>query len=328
MIFKNLDFHNIDHMEETEDGYKLVRVPEKLRLSLNDGAKNGTAYYATGAEIRFVMKGENAKLILRSEESKEAQVAYIIFGSVPGGWDYSRKIIYTHDTVIDIKRPVGKMLELLYKNNDYPFDSEVVRVVLPFNKITFVDVIGDVCPPKREQTPKLRYLADGSSITHGSNALTPVTSYAFQTAENLGADLFNLGFAGSAHLEKEMAEWIVSRDDWDFATAEMGINLVDVIEADEFYKRASAFLDVLAKDKRTVYCTDMFTAGSDITNPEKMQKFRAIIRELTEGRFPYICGTELMTSTAGLSADFVHPNIRGVNEIAQNLTKFIKDWSK
>ena len=128
--------------------------------------------------------------------------------------------------------------------------------------------------------------------------------------------------------EEEMAEWIVSRDDWDFATAEMGINLVDVMEADEFYKRASAFLDVLAKDKRTVYCTDMFTAGSDITNPEKMQKFRAIIRELTEGRFPYICGTELMTSTAGLSADFVHPNIRGVNEITQNLTKFIKDWSK
>ena len=38
MIFKNLDFHNIDHMEETEDGYKLVRVPEKLRLSLNDCA--------------------------------------------------------------------------------------------------------------------------------------------------------------------------------------------------------------------------------------------------------------------------------------------------
>lgn len=55
------------------------------------------------------------------------------------------------------------------------------------------------------------YLAYGSSITHGSLALAAPCSYPFQIARRLGCDYLNLGYAGSAYLEREMAEYIVSR---------------------------------------------------------------------------------------------------------------------
>jgi hypothetical protein len=323
VIFKNIEFHNVEQIIDSGKGFDLVRVPENVVNSLKE--KGNIAYFGTGVELRFIMKSDEVKIILRAEETEEAQVAYLVFGSLQGGWEYSSKIIYTHDSVINIKKPYDMdMLRRIHKENKLPFDCEVVRVLLPYCRVKFIDVIGDICPPQRSQLPKKRYLAYGSSITHGSLSLNPIASYVYQTAENLGADPINLGFAGSARLEEEMAKYIVSRKDWDFATIELGVNLMGELSCEEFKERAKIFIDVLSKDTRPILCTDIFTLSQDMDKGSKAEEFRKIVRSLAEGKLPYKCGREIMTTTAGLSADFTHPNLRGVNEIAKNMTEFIK----
>ena len=42
----------------------------------------------------------------------------------------------------------------------------------------------------------------------------------------LEAQVFNLGMGGSCFLEPQIADFIAGRDDWDFASFELGINMV------------------------------------------------------------------------------------------------------
>ena len=74
-----------------------------------------------------------------------------------------------------------------------------------------------VRPPETNEVPRLRYLAYGTSITHGFHCEGPHPSYVGQTARHLGADLINLGVGGSAHCENELADYIARRNDWHIA---------------------------------------------------------------------------------------------------------------
>lgn len=63
-------------------------------------------------------------------------------------------------------------------------------------------------PPQIGQEQRARYLAYGSSITHGSSVVGPTETYAMRVARLLGMDLINLGFAGSAHFDDALATYI------------------------------------------------------------------------------------------------------------------------
>ena len=326
MFFHNIEFHNTDHLEKTENGYAMVRIPNDVRLSLNQTAKERAAYFGTGIELRFIMKSDTVKLVLRAETAAEAQVAYVAYGSIPGGWQDSSRIIGTENTVIEIKRHANQqILDRIHADNNLPFSANVVRVILPYCKVYFVDADGITEPPRDAQLPTKTYLAYGSSITHGSMGLTPLMSYPYCIAEELKTDYINLGFPGSAYLEPEIAKYILSRKDWDFATMEIGINLLGRMEVQEFSNRARMFLDILSEEKRPVLCTDIVTTGADITDSERIESFRRCIRDLTVGRFPYKCGREIMTETSGISGDLIHPNKRGMQQICENMLAYIRE---
>ena len=62
-------------------------------------------------------------------------------------------------------------------------------------------------------------------------------------AQLLGVDLINLGFGGGACLEPEIADYIAGRQDWDFASLELGINLLRQVEPEEFARRVDYFVE-------------------------------------------------------------------------------------
>ncbi|KRF09622.1 hypothetical protein ASG89_15505 [Paenibacillus sp. Soil766] len=66
-------------------------------------------------------------------------------------------------------------LSALYRKH-----PEVVRIILPYDwKIIFMDAEGNQeVPPKPHKLPQRRYLAYGSSITNGGDAVRPTGSYA------------------------------------------------------------------------------------------------------------------------------------------------------
>ena len=238
MIFDQMEFHNVEAMVWEEDGYKMSRLPRDVAKQLDQGIRDNTSFFSTGVEVRFRLTGEEVKLHFRAAPDEEAQTALIFYGSIQGGWQYSAKAIGEKETVITVKYPeeLGK-LEAISKQAKLPFSPRIVRILLPYGTCHYLGKEGDTEPPHKSDAPGECYLAYGSSITHGGMALMTPWTYPFQIACKFGMDYINQGYAGSAFMEKPMAEYIVSRKDWTFASVEMGINMLNNPLSDAAYEQ-------------------------------------------------------------------------------------------
>ncbi|CAN7229774.1 hypothetical protein LJR153_000900 [Paenibacillus sp. LjRoot153] len=341
MIFKNVELFNIEEVHElkAEGVYALSRIPERIRVELNEKAKRA-AFFGCGTEIRFNIEDEYVKLVLKRTPKEGAVldtgIIEIFFGSFQASWEYSPRILTTEAiTEIMIKKPKNiNVLERLTKERGLPFDPNLVRVILPYDwKNYLIDIEGNCTPSRVEQIPSKRYLAYGSSITHGSSTIGPYASYAMRTAELLEADLINLGFAGGAYMEAAMADYIAERNDWDFATLEMGINIIEQWSVEQFADKIDYFISkiALANKDKWIFCIDLFTCYLDYENSDKIKKFREIVKEkVAKYKLPkliHLSGADLLKSVIGLTIDLTHPSAFGMEEIAGNLSDAISKYA-
>ena len=134
----------------------------------------------------------------------------------------------------------------------------------------------------------------------------------------------NQGYAGSAFMEKPMAEYIVSRKDWTFASVEMGINMLKKPLSDAAYeKRIEEFMGILAADGRPVFVTDIFTHNGDMQ--ERTELFREIVRKHAEGtKLIYTPGKQLLSNPEYISADMTHPTGEGLSQIAERWSEIMR----
>ncbi len=90
------------------------------------------------------------------------------------------------------------------------------------------------------------WLHHGSSISHGSNAASPSTTWPALAAARGGVELLNLGFGGSAMVDPFTAR--VLRDTpADLISVKLGINVVngDVMRLRAFGPAVHGFLDTI-----------------------------------------------------------------------------------
>jgi hypothetical protein len=239
----------------------------------------------------------------------------------------------TAPTAITVTQPDNiNLLASLSREHRLLYDANLTRVVLPWRPpCRLIGIEGDTEPPRPEQTPATKYLAYGSSITHGNTSVRPTASYAMRTAHLLGVDLINLGFGGGAHLEPEMADYIAQRDDWDFTSMEMGINLLSSIDTDEFARRVAYFIPTIARahPDRWIFCIDVFPCRWDFEGDDKAQRFRDIVgaqvNALDMPKLVHVSGKDILTSITGLTVDLVHPSPSGMEEMARNLSNVIRE---
>ena len=340
MIYKNTELYNVEELIEPADGRGkiLTRIPNSLRTILNPSAKQN-ALSAAGCEIRFNLEGESARIVLKLEETEDDRLA---IGEVfQGAFHFSRHFVGTEPTEITVLHPQNikehlKLRDKISKEKFLPFDAHLTRVILPYRPgVRIIDIEGDIAPPRQGQIPERKYLAYGSSITHGSAGIRPTGPYAMRTAQILGADLINLGFGGGAHCEKEMAEYIARREDWDFATLEMGINMVGDFEVEEFKNRVEYFIERIARSRpdKWVFCIDLFPCYWDFdpasTISSKPNAFREIVRETVERlnmeKLIHIDGREILKDVSGLTFDLTHPAASGMEQMASNLSRAIEE---
>lgn len=326
MIYKNIDFHNVEEIKHEGDGYRMYRFPFALTTQMEEGAEYVSSY-STGIELRFKMKCDEVVLHLRAEVAEEAQVAYIYFGDFQGGWYCSSKVIGREDTQIHIARSQNMdVLKRISVNTNLGFNPEVVRVLLPYGRCIFLGIEGEVEAPEKEDYPKKTYLAYGSSITHGSLALAAPYAYPFQIAKKLSCDYLNMGMAGSARLECSLAEYLINRKDWDFISIEMGINMLHNYDEISFEERVKSFLEIIAKDERPVFVTSIFGYQGELQ--EKAICFREIVKKYTEkyvsDRFVFTDGLELLNCPYHVSEDLTHPSLEGIQCIADRWYEVMK----
>ncbi|SFE58930.1 GDSL-like Lipase/Acylhydrolase family protein [Paenibacillus algorifonticola] len=333
MLLDQIELYNIQEAVKVGDGYRLSRVPAFVREGLNGHAAL-RAFNTCGSELRFRMVSDEVKVTLRREHADTATrngVAEVFFGSFQAPYGITPQVISTEATTFVIKKPDHiDQLKLLAKNQSMRFDAELVRVLLPYDwECRYISIEGEVLPPLAEQSPTRKMLSYGSSITHGGDALGPSGTYAMRTAEKLGVDLISMGFAGSAHMDEAAARYIASREDWEFATFEMGINVFRIWEPEQFAEKVRSFVQAIAEQHRDrwLFFTDMFTCVHDAEDNPKAEQFRRIVQENVEQlglpNAVYISGRKLLTSFAGLSADLIHPSAAGQEEISEHLTRHI-----
>jgi hypothetical protein len=129
---------------------------------------------------------------------------------------------------------------------DLPAGEKDIEIWLPhYERIELVALRSDapigVLPEGRK-----RWVHHGSSISQGSNALSPSTTWAALAARRAGVDLVNLGFSGSAMLDPFVARAIRDQPA-DVVSVKLGINLVnaDLMRQRAFGPAVHGFLDTI-----------------------------------------------------------------------------------
>lgn len=338
MIYGNVSLHNVaELLTDDGNGVLLSRVPNALRLLLNEKAQK-RALNGAGVELRFLLHGEEAVIewMLEPGEGIPSKGIVEVFqGSFQSDYETTPQIVRPGVTCLKVKRNQKhhKFLQEQYQAGQFPFDPSVVRVLLPQDStIRLLRIEGETSPPRPDQAPKERYLAYGSSITFGGDAAVPSGGYASRTADRLGVDLINLGFSGSCYLEEAMADYIAERNDWAFASVELGINVIGFMPVDQFGQKAEYFLRRVSDSHpdKWVFCIDIFTCHRDLFEEAIVRQYREVlqqkVRELNRPRLVYLSGRELLPDWRGLSVDLLHPSTEGMFDISLRLARRIQGY--
>ncbi|MEU5274270.1 GDSL-type esterase/lipase family protein [Streptomyces hygroscopicus] len=136
---------------------------------------------------------------------------------------------------------------------DLPAGAKDVEIWLPHNEITELVALRTDAPiePVPDRGRKV-WLHHGSSISHGSDAASPTTTWPALAASLGGVELINLGMGGSALLDPFTARTM--RDTpADLISVKIGINLVnaDLMRLRAFTPAVHGFLDTIREGHPT-----------------------------------------------------------------------------
>jgi lysophospholipase L1-like esterase len=209
---------------------------------------------------------------------------------------------------------------------DRRYDPAVTRVLFRGSPVRLHDVTGDVRPPDPAGLPEETLLTYGTSITQGGAATREHLTYARQTARHLGADLLNLGTAGSAYCERAIAEHVADRDDWDRAVLALSVNMVDVFSVETFRERARTLVETVAGTGRPVTCVTLYPYFDDLapdwTDEGPSDAFRAALREIAAdapANVDLVEGPDVLRTVGGLTTDLIHPGDDGMVDMGRAL---------
>ena len=329
MLFKNINLWNVSEVEYIEDtkSYRLYRLNKDCEVNMFDQGRKMNRTNL-GVELRFKMIDDEISLVLKAPVS--GVKAYVYFGGIQAEWFQCSFAITENDTIITIKKPKYEYIEKISQLKNSIYDCNLVRVLFDEGELHLVDVIGNV-EPALDLLPKKVMLSYGSSITSNSLTYIPMLGYPYLIAKKFGYDLINIGYSGSCRMEKEVVD-AINEKDFNIATIELGINIIDDMQIEEFYKRAYYLLDniSLKHPVSKLFVIDIYNYFNEAcgVNKYKLRKYRNVIKticeELNRENIIYIPAKTLLKSRMNLTADLVHPDLDGHLEIYNHLSKVIR----
>ncbi|TVY11435.1 SGNH/GDSL hydrolase family protein [Paenibacillus cremeus] len=343
MVHDKINFHNVEELEQLPGmaGFVLQRYPKKVRDRLGEGYDERGRYVSsmsTGCEMRFVTTSGRVRITL----------------SAP--MDEGDIVVYNGDFFHSMHRlQSGRLHTLQLERNEQfaevtgeslrtgRFSPDVWRIFVSRSYVAgagfqvvfhHLETFGHpVRPPVSEELPAIRWLAYGSSITHGSGATVNHNSYIQQAARRLGFDVLNKGLGGSCFCEKETADFFTDHQGWDVATLELGVNMRGIFTTEQFAERAHYLVRSMtaAHPGKPVFLITLFPNSSDRlvagnhiltrANLEFADVLRRLHRELQLPNLHLIEGHDLLPDFSALAADLIHPSDYGHILIGENLAK-------
>lgn len=333
MIHNHIEFHNVGELGKREgySGLFLYRFPADVRAHMVQIGQVA-ATNSSGSEIRFHTDTEWGSVTL----SVHCEYPWQNAGKVDL---YKGDFFCASHTIKEGRKYTIRLTQpaLLRELNEKPFSDSrfspnIWRVVLADGIFIFHEVSSPgkpVRPPKKEEKPKLRWLAYGSSITNEAS-----DGYVHQAALFLRADVLNKGMCGSCFCERETAEYLSRKEDWDFATLELGVNMRGNFTGAEFEKRASEFISIMRKSNKskpiiliTIFpnIDDFRKKPNDMTacNREYRQALRDAFAKSKDPNLHLVEGDKVLTRFGGLTQDVMHPSPSGHILMGKNLAELI-----
>lgn len=329
LIHQNIEFHNAGALETLcgMPGLCPVRVPASVRHRLCSGTRV-VSESASGVELRFVAPGGKVRLAFAAQEQEVQLHVY------RGAFDVSNpRIPAGEQRVITLDPPERFGLTQASALQSGAFSPEVWRVVISGGVLGFLgldDFGTPVRPPAAAETPAVRWLAYGSSITQSW-----AKGYPHQAARRLGIDVLNKGMSGNCHIEPEMADYLAELD-WEIATLELGVNMRVRYTPEAFASRARDLIDRLRAAKpraplvliTTFRNLDHFPAATPPPAAERQTAFDRILRQLHQERndphLHLLEGLDLLQDFSAFSADLLHPSDYGQQQIGENLANALR----
>ncbi|WP_163508172.1 SGNH/GDSL hydrolase family protein [Fodinicola acaciae] len=218
-------------LERTPTGVRPRRLPAWTRPRLCDRLMDLVVAQAAGVRLR-----------LRTAARSLALGAHVTLPVMPDGQQPAMFDLAVDGNIL-ARVPATEIVRF----DDLPAGEKDVEIWLPHNAIVELRTV-DADAPLLAPTPPtgLAWLHYGSSISHGLEAPAPTLTWPAIAALTTGAALTNLGFAGSAMLDPEVARAI--RDTpADLVTLKVGINIVGEAAMRErtFVPALHGFLDTI-----------------------------------------------------------------------------------
>ncbi|MFF7716657.1 GDSL-type esterase/lipase family protein [Streptomyces sp. NPDC007988] len=248
-------------LERTARGVLPHRLPARARAQCADGQLTMAESQPSG--VRLVFRTRATAVELDTLPTKRAYVGapprpdgvYDLVvdgrlagqGSVSGGDTLT--IDMTTGTAENRPGPVGTL-----RFTGMPAGTKTVEIWLPHNETTELvalrtDALVEPAPAEGRKV----WLHHGSSISHGSDAASPTTTWPALAAALGGVELINLGLGGGALLDPFTAR--VLRDTpADLISVKIGINVVntDLMRLRAFAPAVHGFLDTVREGQPTV----------------------------------------------------------------------------
>ncbi|MDQ8208575.1 SGNH/GDSL hydrolase family protein [Coraliomargarita sp. SDUM461003] len=331
----SIEFHNA-HAEARSDGsYQIARYPEAVRHQLNDRARM-LGMDSCGAEIRFVSAAPSLRVTLSCENFGTEISIY------RGSFEIGR-----HRLSVGIPTPLlldtpeafsRSQADVLHSGG---FAPDVWRIVFGRGNCSLhrIDSFGaDIRVPTAEETPRIHWLAYGSSITHSS-----LEGYPFHAARLLHCNVYGKGLSGSCHADAAAADYLAefaAEKKVDVITAELGVNMRGSFTNEVFSKRAHNLVARLreANPQTPIALITCFTNNQHYTNhpgnesAERQAAFdntlRTLVADAQDPKLHLFEGTEILNDYTLLSADLLHPTRSGQALMAHNLAQKLQPLLK
>ncbi|CAL9664035.1 GDSL-type esterase/lipase family protein [Streptomyces sp. enrichment culture] len=280
-------------LERTERGLLPHRLPARARAQNNDGQLAMAESQPSG--VRLALRTRATALELDTLPTKRVYAGapprpdgvYDLLvdgrpagrGSVAGG--NTLTIDMTAGTADLEPGPAGTL-----RFTDLPGGSKDIEIWLPHNETTELVALRTNAPVAPSPDPGRRiWLHHGSSISHGSDAASPTTTWPALAASLGGVELVNLGLGGGALLDPFTAR--AMRDTpADLISVKIGINVVnaDLMRLRAFGPAVHGFLDTV----REGHPTAPLLVVSPILCPVHEDTPGPLAPDFTDGRVRFV----------------------------------------
>ncbi|QFU88562.1 SGNH/GDSL hydrolase family protein [Amycolatopsis sp. YIM 10] len=240
-------------LEHTEHGLLPHRLPSWARAQGGDGQLAMAEAQPSGVRLAFRTRATAVEL-----DTLRTRVGYrglplrpdgrydLVIDGVPVGQASTtggkvQLLDMTTGTTETQPGPIGTV-----RFDGLPDRMKDVEIWLPHTEITELVELRTDAPVEPAPAKARVWLHHGSSISQGSNAASPATTWPALAAARGGVDLINLGFGGSALLDPFTARTM--RDiPADLISVKIGINLVnaDLMRLRAFGPAVHGFLDTI-----------------------------------------------------------------------------------